>query len=102
MKKNIFLLTVLMFCYFASFSQTAEIIASQYKEIKKVDGVWQKWSSEWLYYEEQGHHEPEVKIKRLATNPYIYEIRYYVDGKLAESMNVTYNADQTKKKRVQW
>lgn len=102
MKKLITVLIALFSCVNLMHAQTSKIGLVAYKQVDRVNGKWQNWPSDWNNYADEGRDGPEIQVTIFNSDPYIYNLVYYVDGTEKANFEVIYDADKTAAIRKEW
>lgn len=102
MKKVLCLLTALMAFVILANAQSSRIGLTSYQHIERVNGKWPGWPASWTNYVDEGRSDPEIQVTILNSDPYIYNLVYYIDGSEQANFEVVYDPERTTKMRGDW
>lgn len=83
-------------------AQSSRIGLTSYQQIERVNGKWPSWPSGWTNYVDEGRSDPEVQVSILNSDPYIYNLVYFIDGAEQVNFEVVYDPERTTKMRTDW
>jgi len=93
MKKILLLLVLVTGIGMTAYSQIVKITCTEYKDIERINGSWEKWPSRWSDLTK----ETVIQISKAAGSK--YRIEYIIAGKTKLDYYVIYDATETAKVR---